>query len=75
MAVEQYVYENYITQEGDTVDLIAFNRFGGSSGPTEAILDANAGLAARGPILPAGLTIRIPVPVAKDRVQSTRLWS
>ena len=70
-----FVYEDYITTQGDTVDLIAFNRFGGSSGPTESILDANPGLAARGPVLPAGLTIRIPVPVKKDRAQSTRLWS
>jgi phage tail protein X len=67
-------YENYLTQEGDTVDLIAFNRFGGSSGPTEAILDANPGLAAQA-ILPAGLTIRIPIPTQQDRRQSTRLWS
>jgi phage tail protein X len=70
-----YVYETYLTQEGDTADLIAFERFGGSSGPTEAILDANPGLAARAAVLPAGLTIRIPVPVKKDRKQSTRLWS
>ena len=70
-----FVYEDYITTQGDTVDLIAFNRFGGSSGPTESILDVNPGLAALGPILPEGLTIRIPVPVKKDRAQSTRLWS
>lgn len=68
-------YENYRTEEGDMVDLIAFNRFVSSSKFTEAIFDANPGLAAHGPKLPAGLTIRIPVPIQADRVQSTRLWS
>ena len=70
-----YAFESYVTQEGDTADLIAFNRFGSSSGTTESILDVNPGLAALGPILPAGMTVKIPVPVAKDRKQSTRLWS
>lgn len=72
------VFEYYRTVDGDTVDLIAFRRFGTSSKTTESILDANAGLAARharDPKLPAGLVIRVPVPVKKDRRQSTRLWS
>ena len=67
-------FESYTTIEGDMVDLIAFNRFGDSSAAM-AIYDANPGLAARGPVLPAGLVIRIPVPTKKDRKQSTRLWS
>jgi phage tail protein X len=74
MAVE-FVYEDYVTEDGDMVDLIAFNRFGSSSTTTEQILDANPGLAARGPVLEGGLKLRIPVPIQKDRKQSTRLWS
>lgn len=69
------LFETYVTQDGDMVDLIAFRRFGSSSTFAEAILDANPGLAARGPVLEGGITIMIPVPLAKDRAQSTRLWS
>jgi phage tail protein X len=72
--VADLVFEDYLTQEGDMVDMIAFKRFGRHDAE-ESILDHNPGLAARGPVLPAGLIIRIPVPVKKDRVQSTRLWS
>lgn len=67
--------ETYLTQDGDMVDQIAFERFGKSSGSTEAIYAANKGLADLGPKLPAGMTIVIPIPVVQDRQQSTRLWS
>lgn len=65
--------ETYITQEGDTVDLIAFNRFG-RHGMEAQIWDANPGLAALGPILPTGMSVIIPVPEVKDRAMSDRLW-
>jgi phage tail protein X len=71
---DAFTFETYITQEGDAADLIMFKRFGDSSA-TATFLDTNPGLAERGPKLPAGLTLRIPVPVQKDRKQSTRLWS
>lgn len=67
------MFEEYTCQEGDTVDLIAFNRFG-EHGMEDEILDANPGLAARGPVLPIGLKVIIPVPLVKDRELSTRLW-
>lgn len=68
-------FETYVTQEGDSVDQIAFDRFGSSKGTTEAILAANPGLAINEPMLPAGLTLRIPLPAKQDRRVSTRLWS
>lgn len=67
------MFEEYITQEGDSVDLIAFNRFG-VHGMEPAILEANPGLADRGPVLPIGTTVRIPVPLTADRQLSHRLW-
>lgn len=70
-----YVFEEYLTKQGDSVDLIAFERFGTSSATTESILDANPGLAAVGPVLPIGLTIRIPIPVKADRVEGVNIWS
>ena len=69
------LYEDYRCEQGDTVDLIAFKRFGTSSGTTESILDANPGLAAAGPVLAMGLVIRIPIPVKADRVEGINLWS
>jgi phage tail protein X len=67
-------FETYRTQEGDQVDLIAFRRFGSSSGHAERILDANPGLAAYGDFLPANLVVKIPVPVVLPRKTVTRLW-
>ena len=68
-------FETYETKQGDMVDEIAFRRFGRSSEAVTAILDANPGLAARGPVLPAGLVIRIPPPVDKGRTEKKRIWS
>lgn len=67
------MFEDIVTQEGDTVDLIAFTRFG-VHGMEVSILEANPGLAALDPVLPAGLSLRIPVPEVKDRAVSDRLW-
>lgn len=67
--------ETVITQEGDTVDLIAFRRFG-VHGSEVLIFDANPGLVDQGSVLPAGLTVLVPVPGAPDRVTTNnRLWS
>lgn len=52
--------ETIITSEGDMVDQLAFRHYGTHEGTTEAILDANPGLAVLGPVLPAGLTINLP---------------
>lgn len=64
----------YTTQQGDTVDLIAFDHFGKTKGPTEAILRANPGLAAAGPILPEGLKVTIPEVAPEPAPTVTRLW-
>jgi phage tail protein X len=67
-------FETYTTVDGDTVDLIAFRRFGSSTGTTEAIYAANLYLADLGPVLPAGVVIQIPVPLAKPTATLKRLW-
>lgn len=66
--------ETYISQEGDTVDLIVYSRFG-AHGMEETVLTANPGLAALGPILPIGTRVIIPVPGVATVTQSDRLWS
>lgn len=67
-------FETYTTTEGDMVDAIAHARFGTSRLHAERILDANPGLAAAGEKLPAGVTIKIPVPEVQDRREARRLW-
>ena len=50
----------YRTKEGDMVDAIAYRHYGHHVGTTEAILNANHGLADHGLSLPAGLLITLP---------------
>lgn len=62
-----------IASEGDSVDLIAYRRYG-SHGMEQAILEANPGLAALGPIIPLGTRIALPIANIKDRASSPRAW-
>lgn len=50
----------YVTRPGDMLDALCSKRYPEHPGATEAVLDANPGLARRGPILPEGLTIDLP---------------
>lgn len=66
----------YITRQGDTVDSICWKHYGTErGGTTEAVLEANRGLAANGPILPAGLSITLPELAAPAKAETTiNLW-
>lgn len=61
-----------LTQQGDTVDLVALRHYGDTT-MVEAILDANPGLAAHGVTLPLGLRVTLPPAVPKTR-QTVTLW-
>lgn len=65
----------YITKAGQTVDLACQDFYGRTRDVTEAVLDANPGLAAHGPFLPMGTTIVMPDidtrPAARELV---KLW-
>lgn len=65
----------YTTVAGDMVDLVCWRTYGDEAGFTEAVLDANPGLADDGPILPAGVVIDLPdiAPVSEAPVTVT-LW-
>jgi len=66
----------YTTKEGDTVDLIALRERGQTAELTETIFDLNPGLAALGPVLPAGVKITLPDPVARKAERNVpRIWS
>ncbi|KAF1072707.1 MAG: hypothetical protein GAK45_00142 [Pseudomonas citronellolis] len=48
------------TEQRDTVEALCWRYYGRTVGVTEAVLDANPGLADYGPILPQGLEVTMP---------------
>ncbi|MGO8738645.1 tail protein X [Rhodoblastus sp.] len=50
----------YVTGVGEMVDLIAYNYYGDVQGAAEAVLAANPGLAALGPVLPLNTILILP---------------
>jgi len=49
-----------IARQGDTVDAICWRHYGRTDGTVEAVLEANAGLADFGAVLPAGTVVFLP---------------
>lgn len=67
--------QTYITKDGDTADYIAWKYYGNQdAGTVETLLDANKGLADRGPVLPAGLVINLPEIKTPATTQGIKLW-
>lgn len=64
-----------IASQGDTVDAICWRYYGRTAGVTEAVLEANPGLADLGPIVPHGTQVTLPdaAPQAEQR-QVLNLW-
>lgn len=64
-----------IANQGDTVDAICWRYYGRTAGVTEAVLDANPGLADLGPVIPHGTAVTLPdaAPQAEQR-QVVKLW-
>ena len=63
----------YTTLDGDMTDAICRRHYGRRRGAVEAVLAANPGLAAMGPLLPAGVEILLPdLPPPGPAVR--RLW-
>ncbi len=64
-----------VTTGGEAVDQIALSAYGASVGTTEVLLNANPGLAAYGPLLPAGVTIDLPdLPAAPSAAAPVKLY-
>ncbi|CAE6841575.1 hypothetical protein R69746_06948 [Paraburkholderia aspalathi] len=57
-----------IAQQGDTVDALCWRHYGRTDGTVEAVLEANAGLADAGLVLPVGTVVYLPV---IDTIEST----
>ncbi len=64
-----------IANQGDTVDAICWRYYGRTAGVTEAVLDANPGLADLGAVIPHGTAVTLPdaAPQAEQR-QVVNLW-
>ena len=61
--------------QNDTVDALCWRHYGRTAGVTEAVLEANPGLADHGPILPQGLVVNMPkVQTSAPQRQMVNLW-
>ena len=61
--------------QNDTVDALCWRHYGRTAGVTEAVLDANPGLADHGPVLPQGLVVQMPEAQASaPQRQMVNLW-
>ena len=56
------------------LDQIALAHYGDRPGAVEAILEANPGLAERGPLLPSGVTVVLPALGDTQHRKEVRLW-
>jgi phage tail protein X len=66
--------DRYVTKDGDSVDLICWRVYGQQASAAEAVLAANPGLAARGPVLEAGIVVRLPDAPKTNPSTTIRLW-
>ena len=62
------------THQGETVDALCWRHYGRTLGMTEAVLQANPGLAALGLILPQGLLVGMPDLPAPQPQPIVQLW-
>ncbi|NMM75566.1 phage tail protein [Rhodococcus sp. SRB_17] len=62
------------SQQGDTADQLCWRHLGRTEAVVEAMLDINPGLAALGPVLPAGTLVTLPdLPTTPTR-PTVQLW-
>jgi len=62
-------------QQNDTVDALCWRHYGRTAGVTEAVLEANPGLADHGPTSPQGLAVKMPeTQTAAPQRQMVNLW-
>lgn len=67
--------KTHISVMGDTVDLVAWKVVGRTRDLTEAILEANPGLAGLGPLLPIGTKVVVPDVAEEATAPATvNLW-
>ena len=61
--------------QNETVDALCWRYYGRTAGVTEAVLQANPGLADNGPVLPHGLPVNMPeAHTSAPQRQMVNLW-
>jgi len=60
--------------QGETVDQICYRYYGCTSGVTEAVFEANPGIANHVPFLPMGLEIVMPDVTSQTQQALIQLW-
>ncbi|RHW21687.1 tail protein X [Pseudomonas jilinensis] len=60
--------------QNDTVDAICWRYYGRTAGVTEAVLEANPGLADQGAVLPMGYLVTLPDQPRQAEQQAINLW-
>jgi len=66
--------QKYRCSDGDMLDEICFRHYGRSSGAVEAVLEANPGLADKGPVLAVGTQILLPDLAESNEAKTVKLW-
>lgn len=61
--------------QGDTVDRICHRVYGRTAGVTEAVYQANPGLADIGPIIPTGTLVKLPAVTSQPTQATVQLWN
>lgn len=65
---------NVRANQGDTVDALCWRHYGRTAGVTEAVLEANLGLADSGPIIAQGTLVLMPDEAPQPQRQMVNLW-
>lgn len=67
--------ETVRADQGDTVDAICWRYYGRTAGVTEAVLEANPGLADIGAVLPMGHAVKLPdIEQQQEQNNTVNLW-
>lgn len=67
-------FDTATSRQGDTVDLICYRHYGTTEKVVAAVLEANKGLSAHGPILPIGTKVNLPVQQKQSTKTALKLW-
>ncbi|TXE33245.1 phage tail protein [Serratia marcescens] len=61
-------------RQRETVDMICHRHYGKTAGVTEAVMNANPGIADMGVFLPHGIAIEMPDQVTAPAADTVQLW-
>ncbi|MGD8174781.1 tail protein X [Marinimicrobium sp. ARAG 43.8] len=66
--------DSVTARHGDTVDAMCHRHYGRTAKVTEAVLEANPGLAELGPLLPSGTPVNMPIVNNEPTSTTVKLW-